>query len=379
MKAILIGNYWPDKQESMERFAQLLSVAFSDRGITTEIWRPRIIFGRLTKSTTGVGKWIGYIDKWILFPLILLYRLQKKEYRATSVHFHVCDHSNAPYLKSLPLTRTSITCHDVLAIRGAFGHTDAYCPASPAGVILQKWILHRLLRAQKLITTTQMTMTHLLELGQGTVINTENWRVITLALSPGFRKMPKEERDKRLAEVNIAPGESFILHVGSGLPRKNRKMLLDMTKVLGKRWNGRICFAGEKLNAELLAYAEKLGLTHRVFHIKPNQELLVALYNACDAFIFPSFSEGFGWPGPEAQACGAPVIASSLAPMPEVSGGGALLADPYKPEEFANAFLRLQNEKGLRESLIRQGFENVTRFEVSKMLDRYLELNFKTQ
>ncbi len=144
MQIILIGNYRPDNQESMERFAQMLSVGFEKAGLETKIWRPPVVFGTIAKPNRGLGKWIGYIDKWILFPIILFWRFEKVNSAMHRLDFIVCDHSNAPYMKVLTNERTVITCHDALAIRGAFGHADAYCPASPAGVILQKWILRRL-------------------------------------------------------------------------------------------------------------------------------------------------------------------------------------------------------------------------------------------
>ena len=148
-----------------------------------------------------------------------------------------------------------------------------------------------------------------------------------------------------------------------------------MIAAIGDKWNGRVCFAGEALEEELLNYAESLRVADRVFSIvKPSHEVLLALYNGCEAFVFPSFSEGFGWPMIEAQACGAPVIASNLPPMPEVCGAGALFADPYKPENFAEVFLTLNADKSLRDDLIQKGLKNIERFHIDKMMRAYLKL-----
>ena len=376
MQVILIGNYPPDKQESMERFAQMLSTGFNRAGVKTEIWRPIAVFGSVTNTTFGVGKWLGYIDKWILFPIILRWRLRKAKMRKSSVRFHVCDHSNAPYLKHLPTDRTVITCHDALAIRGAFGHADAYCPASPAGVILQKWILRRLQRAGSLIVTSLLTYDHLLQLSSNRDINRKNWHIIPLAFNADFKKIQKEQRDSLITQVGLRPGIPFLLHVGSSLPRKNRKMLIDMVAILGDTWDGKICFAGEAVESDLWDYAKSKGLRERVLSVvKPSHEILVALYNACEAFVFPSFSEGFGWPVIEAQACGSLVIASDLPPMPEVSGGAALHANPNNADEFAQAFSLLRSDDNLRGELVQKGFENVKRFDLDKMTNAYLRLH----
>jgi glycosyltransferase involved in cell wall biosynthesis len=375
MQIILIGNYPRDKQESMERFAQMLSDGFRNVGLHTAIWRPKVFFGAFFKTTSGLGKWVGYIDKWILFPIILSWRLKKKKFNDPGVRFIVCDHSNAPYLKSLPKERAAITVHDVLAIRGAFGYADAYCPASPAGVILQKWILRGLQNAGTLITTTTMTAEQLLGLSAGKQIDSRSWHVIPLAFNADFRRIEKAEKDRLLAKAGLNPNSAFLLHVGSDLPRKNRKLLIDMVAALGDRWDGKVCFAGEALEKELLNHANSIGVGERVCSIvKPTHEILVALYNGCDAFVFPSFSEGFGWPVIEAQACGAPVIASNLAPMPEVTGGAALFADPYSPKDFAETFLTLHRDVSLREELIKRGIKNIERFHIDKMMRAYLEL-----
>jgi glycosyltransferase involved in cell wall biosynthesis len=90
--------------------------------------------------------------------------------------------------------------------------------------------------------------------------------------------------------------------------------------------------------------------------------------------IFPSYSEGFGWPIIEAQACGAPVITSNKAPMmTEVGGNAALYADPDDPISFANQFRKLNNEV-FRADVIRLGFENAKRFNFENTINQYIEL-----
>jgi glycosyltransferase involved in cell wall biosynthesis len=321
---ILIGNYLPDKQESMVRFAHMLDSGFRAAGISTEIWWPRVFFGKKVKSTYfGVGKWLAYLDKWVLFPLLLRWRLLSSKLHGPLVRFHVCDHSNAPYLKYLPVARTGITCHDVLAIRGAMGYADAYAPASFLGKILQKWILYYLSRAKLLAAVSQLTINQLRELTAEQKVRQAEWVVIHNALNADFSPTGGSKKDP------LGSTTPYLLHVGSGLPRKNRQLLLSMVHVLGERWQGNICFAGEAIDEALLTQAESLGLSSRMISVvKPEHEMLVALYRSCEAFVFPSFSEGFGWPVIEAQACGVPVIASNIDPMPEISGGGRYMPTP---------------------------------------------------
>jgi len=375
MRIILIGNYTLDKQESMIRFAHMLNQGFQEAGFHTEVWHPVVFFGAAFKSTkSGIAKWMGYLDKYILFPIVLKVRLGKKRYQGHDIKFHICDHSNAPYLKYLPYGKSGITCHDVLAIRGALGFADAYAPASRFGKLLQKWILQNLKKAEILAAVSHFTLNQLKDLSQSVTNNGKNWVVIHNAFNAPFFSMEAEQYHPMLIAMGIQPNDAFLLHVGNEHPRKNRHFLLEILEALGDKWHGKICLAGTPLDKKLLEMATRLKLTDRIISVvKPSHEHLVALYNGAEAFIFPSLSEGFGWPVIEAQACGTPVIASNFQPMPEVSGQAALHEHPQDAKAFARAVLSLGDDD-LKHKLIKDGFENTKLFSVKHMIDSYLKL-----
>ncbi len=370
-RVILIGNYAPDQQQSMNRFAEMLARNFLNRGISSEIWRPPVVLGKLTNSPhRGIGKWLGYVDKFLLFPVTL----GLNTLIDPSVRYHIGDHSNAMYLSVLPRFRTSITCHDVLAIRGAIGHEDAVCRASWTGKVLQWLIKRALLRSPKLATVSYLTMEHLRELKEDES-RQPDWRVIYNALNANFLPLSNTQC-QRILGPDFVHQRPFILHVGTNLARKNRRLLIDLTVKLGDRWKGDIVFAGKSMDTGLRSYAEQLGVLSRIKEFPDvSHDALVALYSSCAALIFPSLSEGFGWPVIEAQACRAPVIASSVAPMPEIGGDGALYATPDQPEQFAEQFLKLEN-KSFRERLVQEGLNNVSRFSGDLMTSNYIDLIF---
>lgn len=95
---------------------------------------------------------------------------------------------------------------------------------------------------------------------------------------------------------------------------------------------------------------------------KEKQELL----RGADVFLFPSFYEGFGLPILEAQNAGVPVVTSDVSSMPKIAGNSALLIDPYKPEQIAEAVSGLISDKALRDGIIGKGHENVCRFSWDK-------------
>ncbi len=57
-----------------------------------------------------------------------------------------------------------------------------------------------------------------------------------------------------------------------------------------------------------------------------------ALYENCKAFVFPSYFEGFGLPPLEALSCGAQIIISNAACLPEIYGKCAHYIDPFKSD-----------------------------------------------
>jgi glycosyltransferase involved in cell wall biosynthesis len=242
------------------------------------------------------------------------------------------------------------------------------------GVVLQKWILKHLRMSSRIACVSKLTLSHLCEVA-GESTPKPGWKVVHNAFNAPFARVETGAANRILARNGISIPQPFLLHVGSDLPRKNRRMLVQMIGQGKVPWPGHICFAGDPIEPALSGEARTLGVQDRLHSIvKPEHQTLCALYSLAEALVFPSFSEGFGWPVIEAQACGTPVIASNREPLPEVSGGAALHADPESPQEFAAALQKL-NEAGARKSLIEQGLKNAERFGVAKMIEGYLTLH----
>lgn len=64
-----------------------------------------------------------------------------------------------------------------------------------------------------------------------------------------------------------------------------------------------------------------------------------ALMEKCKAFLLPSYYEGFGLPPLEALSCGAPIIVSRAASLPEIYGGTAHYIDPFSTDIDLDALL----------------------------------------
>ena len=77
---------------------------------------------------------------------------------------------------------------------------------------------------------------------------------------------------------------------------------------------------------------------------------LVKAYQDCDALLFPSRYEGFGYAALEAMSCGKPVIASDNSALPEVVADGitGILCPPNDSNCFIAACRKLRDDQSLR-------------------------------
>ena len=166
----------------------------------------------------------------------------------------------------------------------------------------------------------------------------------------------------------------IVLHVGSGLRRKNRDGVLRIFAKTKDRWDAQLVFAGDALSNELWTLAHGLNISDRIVELgSVGSELLEALYNCAHALLFPSRFEGFGWPIAEAQACGCPVLCRDAPAMSDVAGDAALVRGVEDEDGFADDLLRLR-DPAVREKYRALGLQNATRFGARKMAEQYLAL-----
>jgi len=365
---LLIGNYPLERQQSMERFAIMMLDGLTAAGIQAEVIRPRPFFGRFRFAGCFVTKWLAYLDKFVLFRRALARKLRERP-----ALVHICDHSNAMYAKAARELPVVITCHDLLAVRGALGEaTD--CPASATGRILQRWIVRGLESAAAIACVSRATLRDAERLVRRTN-GTPALELITLGLSYPYRVLSPAETRERLAKVpSLGPDTSFVLHVGSNLRRKNREGVLRIFARCKDSWNGSLVFAGDSLSDSLRSLGRELGVADRIVEVPDaDSETLEALYNGAVALLFPSTFEGFGWPIAEAHACGCPVLCVDREPMVEVAGEAAL-AHPVEDEAgFAADLLSLTNPDE-RARWSAKAVENAKRFSTPRMISEYVAL-----
>ena len=222
-----------------------------------------------------------------------------------------------------------------------------------------------------------------------------------------FKPVTNDLLINSLRQYQLEP-KKYFLFVGTVQPRKNLERLIKafarFLEIRGEKWeldtlksrsldfkkskhqyqkypishfkNFSLIIAGSKgwLSDEIYELPKKLGIEGRVKFLGyvPDKDL-PALYSGAKAFLFPSLFEGFGLPIIEAQACGAPVLTSSISSMSEVAGDTAILVDPYDIDSIRNGIIKIMDQEVAKE-LTKKGFENIKRFSWEKCAKETLKV-----
>ena len=364
MKVLLVGNYPFDGSTSMHIWSQALLRELRQLHVDAELISPQPRFGKIKPSVHGVGKWLGYIDRFVIFPRALVSAAAEADI------VHLCDHGAAMYAPMIKGKPVLVTCHDMIGVRGARGELPGL-RSSLFGKILQRWICHGLKHATRVACVSRATFEDTRRILQAD----ENLCVILNGLNYPYQLLARDEVEWRLAVLTTIRAP-FVLHLGSNTAYKNREGVLRVFAKAAAETDLQLVMAGEALNQKLVCLARELQIEGRIVQVvKPDVALIEALYNHAVCLLFPSRYEGFGWPPIEAQACGCPVVASDIPPLVEVLGQSAILKPVEDEAGMADAIRRLNSDQEFREQLRQSGFVNVRkRFQTARMIGEYLSL-----
>jgi glycosyltransferase involved in cell wall biosynthesis len=187
-------------------------------------------------------------------------------------------------------------------------------------------------------------------------------RVVNEASDPVFYVQENPQPTPLLERLGLTRGTRFLTYVGGFSPHKNLSLLVkvcsdlqsrpgfdDVRLVFGGDYEGDVFFSCYR---QLVAQVQTAGLADKVIFTGYLRDAdLLALLNMTQVLLLPSFCEGFGLPAIEAAACGAPVIATTRSPLPELLGEGAIILEPEDRAGWTAAVTSILTDSALRERM----------------------------
>ena len=189
---------------------------------------------------------------------------------------------------------------------------------------------------------------------------------VHLAVEDGLAPMPREEARKIAGRKN-----PYLLFVSTIEPRKNVQGIIKAFERIQDDFPHDLMLAGARGWMPESFWRELSGHSARI--LTPGfvaQRDMRAVFSAADAFVFPSYYEGFGLPVLEAMACGCPVITANNSSLPEVAGDAAEYCDANDIDSIANAMRRVLSDSALRESMSQRGLAQAAKFSWKKTAEQ---------
>jgi len=366
----------------MRAFADQIASGLRSRGHTVQELTAPVRMGRLARRHGTLGKWLGYLDQFVLFLPLLWCRALLLPPGSLCVF---ADQALGPWIP--PLTRRPhlVHVHDLLALEAADGR-QPFHRLSWSGRLYQRWIRSGFRQARCFLSVSQATRTALENHLQQRPLLSD---VVYNPLQDRFR--PHQASDSAVAVAQELPDlctqQPFLFHIGRNW-YKNRLGLLaiwEHLRLLGTDHHLVLVGAPDAAMHRWLRDRPQLAASLHVLE-QASDDLVVALYSRASALLFPSHAEGFGWPILEAMACGCPVITTDRAPMSEVGGNAVTLICPYPLHasehnawalESAQRVLSVLQRSPVEQQRAReQGLRQASRFDHGQWLDQ-LELYYQ--
>jgi len=175
----------------------------------------------------------------------------------------------------------------------------------------------------------------------------------TSVINPGlsYNKMTSDEARNLTSAFKLK--NDFYLYVGTLEPRKNILSIVRAFDHFQKDYpETELVIVGAQgwVYNRLLKSIKNRPYVHYLNYLDGPQK--DALYHLCQAFIWPSFYEGFGFPPLEAIAHHKPLIVSYKTSLPEIMKQVAIYIDPYNIADIYQAMKMLKEDSDLRNKMI---------------------------
>lgn len=256
---------------------------------------------------------------------------------------------------------TAVTLYDFIP----FEQPDVYL----ADPLVRAWYMRRfeqLKQAELLLSISAFTKARgidLLGMDPGRIVN------IRGACDAMFRRISLDNEQRLVLHQRYGIVRPYVMYTGGFDPHKNIVNLLRAFAALPAdiRQVHQLLIVGsppanERMQLEKLRHDLGLSESDCVLCGYVSDQDLVALYNDCRLYAFPSLQEGFGLPALEAMACGTVVVGSNVSSLPEVIDFADAQFDPRSLHAITTALQRGLCDEGFRHAFLEHARNQVRRF-----------------
>lgn len=151
-------------------------------------------------------------------------------------------------------------------------------------------------------------------------------------------------------ELGFSKDDFIVVSVGELNKNKNHKTIIQAVSLLKDDHIKYVICGKGILQKQLEETAEKHGISGQVFFLGYRKDV-VDICSQSDVFAFPSYREGLGLAPLEAMYVGLPIVASDIRGVKDyvINGKTGFLCQPGDSKAFAQAILKLKNDKELRQ------------------------------
>lgn len=290
-------------------------------------------------------------------------RAMSADWRKLNINIYHGLSNELPVLRNK--TRCIVTIHDLIFLR----YPQFYNPIDRK-IYLSK-TKYACENADAIVAVSQQTKEDIVDYLN---ISPEKISVIYQDCSDVFAQQTSRVKALEVKQRYGLP-QDYMIAVGTIEERKNQLAILKALDRLDERPH--IVFVGKST-----AYKKKLKRFMKTYRLDkyvtflegvPDDDL-PALYQSANGFLYVSEFEGFGIPLLEAMKSKVPIITSSVSCLPETAGDAALLVNPAKPEEIAEAIQKINSDSDICKALIEKGSEQLMKFDPKNNISRLMKL-----